>query len=251
MIKKKIQYLLSIILIFWLFSKTFADYWIYYWTDQKYASKIMWNYDVIIIQPYNFNLFKDYKWKKICYLTVWEFDWTKEELNSLWLSWAIVWYNSEWDSFIMNISDISWQSYLIKKENSLKAMWCNWIFLDTIWQDWQETWAISIIKKLKNNWKSWYFVANNAHYIKNQILSYIDAFMFEWFYKDSIKIWSNDDKWLKKISSEYATIHKSTGKPIYALSYAKNNKNKQQIKSKAKFYWFEIIFADYNLTKIY
>jgi hypothetical protein len=53
---------------------TSAEYGIYYWTDNKYAPKTF-GLDTMIIQPYNFDLYKTYTGKKICYLSVGEFDW--------------------------------------------------------------------------------------------------------------------------------------------------------------------------------
>lgn len=236
-----------------LFSFSFAQYWIYYWTSKSYA-KTLFNYDVMIIQPYNINLFKDYKGKKVCYLTVGEFDGTESELESLWLKDAVKWFNSEWNSYMMDMSNSKWQDYLISQENNLKTIWCNWVFMDTIWQDWQEDAWVTIAQKIKQNWSDWYIVVNNWHYIKDRIIDYVDAYMFENFWDKTVKAWSEDEKWLQELSSEYQNIAKTYNKRIFALSYwnpATAIKWWKNVKAKASLYWFEIIFSNLNLTKIF
>lgn len=60
-----------------------ADFGIYYGTDAVYAKRTARAFDMMIIQPYNFNLYANYTGKKICYLTVGEFDGTATELTNL------------------------------------------------------------------------------------------------------------------------------------------------------------------------
>lgn len=242
----------SIMLLTLSISSTFANYWIYYGTNKTYSKTLTW-YDIMILQPYNYNLFKDYTGKKICYITVWEFDWTKDELTTLWLSNAVKWFNSEWNSYLMDMWSKTWQKYLIKKEWELKTMKCDWIFLDTIWQDWQEKEWISIVKKLRANWKDSYIVVNNGHNIKNSIVKYVDAFMFENFWDKTVKAGSEDAKWLDWLSSEYQALAKKYKKRVFTLSYGNpwTSKWGNNIKAKAKTYWFETVFASINLTRIY
>ena len=56
-----------------------AYYGIYYGTDQKMANAT-YGFNIMIIEPYNFNLYKNYTGKKICYISVGEFDGTSDEL---------------------------------------------------------------------------------------------------------------------------------------------------------------------------
>lgn len=250
--KTRDKIIASIVILSLSIGSAFASYWIYYGTNKTYAKTITW-YDILIVQPYNYNLFKDYKGKKICYITVWEFDGTKDELNQLWLSGAVKWYNSQWNSYLMDMSSTLWQTYLIKKEWELKKLKCDWIFLDTIWQDWQEKAWIDIVKKLKSNWKDAYIVANNAHTIKKDIVKFVDAYMFENFWDKTVKAWSEDAKWLDNLSLEYQAIAKKYNKRIFTLSYGNPWTSKwwKNIKDKATKYWFETIFADTNLQRIY
>lgn len=232
-----------------------AEYGIYYWTSQKYANKTV-GFNTMIIQPYNYNLYKNYTGKKICYLSVWEFDWTQSELDSLGLNNAKIWFNSDWNSFIMNMSDSNWQEYLVKEEIKLKNMWCNWLFLDTIWQDWQETWWIEITKKIRENWKDAYIIPNNAHNIRSDILNYVNAFMFENFWELNTKNWSDDAIWLEEQMQEYQKLVKWTNKKLYAISYgnpfvSKNKKWWDKVKNLSIKYWFEQIFTNLHLTNIY
>lgn len=234
---------------------TNAEYWIYYWTSQKYANKTV-GFDTIIIQSYNINLYKNYTGKKICYLTVGEFDWTWEELWTLWLSWAVVWFNSDWNSYIMNMSNSNWQEYLIKEENKLKKKWCNWLFLDTIWQEWQQQGWIEIVKKMRENWKEAYIIPNNAHFIRYDILGYIDAFMFENFWETTTKDWSEDALWLEEQMVGYQKLIKWTNVRLIAISYwnpflTRNKKWWNKVKNLSLKYWFEQIYTNKYLTSIY
>ena len=115
-------------------SFTFAEYGIYYGTSQKVANTTF-RFETMIIQPYNLSLYKEYTGKKVCYLSVGEFDGTSEELSNLNLSTAVIGYNSEWGSYIMNVSDPKWQTYLIQEEQELRTLGCHGLFLDTLWQD--------------------------------------------------------------------------------------------------------------------
>lgn len=235
-----------------------AQYWIYYWTNKSYAKKTSTPFDLMIIQPYNFDLYKNYNWSKICYLTVWEFDWTENELNSLWLSEAKVWVNTEWNSIIMNMANLKWQNYLLQKSNQLKQMWCNWMFLDTIWNDWQEAWWIEVVKKLKNNWPQSIIIPNNPHNIKKEIFNYVDWIMFENYWDFGTKSWSQDANWYNQLSQEYKQEYVDKWKKVYALSYwnpfSTNIKRQNwwlDVLNLSNIYWFELIFWNYNLNKIY
>lgn len=252
--KKLISWILSWILSFSPLIVS-AEYGIYYWTNQKYVTKTLW-FDTMIIQTYNINLYKNYKGKKICYLTVGEFDWTTDELKTEWLESSKIWFNSDWNSFIMNMSDIKWQNYLVKEELKLKNLWCNWLFLDTIWQDWQQKWWIEIVKKMRENWKEAYIVANNAHFIRYDILKYVDAFMFENFWETTTKAWSEDALWLEEQMQEYQKIVKWTKVRIIAISYwnpflTTNKKWWEKVKSLSIKYWFEQIYTNKYLTNIF
>lgn len=232
-----------------------AEYGIYYWTSQKYASKTIW-FNTMIIQPYNIGLYENYTGKKICYLTVGEFDWTADELKTLWLDSSKVWFNETWNSFIMDMSSIKRQEYLIKEELKLKNMWCNWLFLDTIWQDWQQEWWIQIVKKMRENWKEAYIIPNNAHFIRYDILGYINAFMFENFWETKTTVWSEDALWLEEQMQEYQKLVKWTNVRLMAISYWNPfvTRNKAwaikawQLSLK---YWFEQIYTNTYLTNIY
>lgn len=256
---KKIKIIaLTILLSLLTTNLTFADYWIYYWTNKNYVKKTFSKFDLMIIQPYNFNLFKNYTWKKICYLTVWEFDWSENELNNLGLKEAKVWINTEWNSIIMNMSNLKWQNYLLNKSNELKTMWCDGMFLDTIWNDWQELWWIEIVKKLRSNWKNSIIIPNNPHNIKKEIFDYVDWAMFENFWDYGTKVNSEDGLWYKELSAQYKEEFVDKWKVVYALSYWNpfwtnilRNKWWQEVLNLTNNYWFGLIFSDYNLTKIY
>jgi len=236
---------------------TFADYWIYYGTNQSYATKTFSKFDIMIIQPYNFNLYKNYTGKKVCYLTVWEFDGTQEELETLWLSQAKIWVNTEWNSIIMNMSDINWQNYLLSKSNELNQMGCHGMFLDTIWNDGQEAGWIEIVKKLRNNWSNAIIIPNNPHNIKEAIIDYVDGAMFENFWDYGTLENSSDGLWYKNLAQQYKDLYTSKWKPVYALSYGNPYQNTtlkkwgQKVVSLATNYNFQVVFSDYNLTKIF
>lgn len=236
---------------------TQANYGIYYGTNSTYAKSLYSKYDLIIMQDYNYNLFKSYSGKKVCYLSVWEFDGTQTELSNLWLTGAVIWYNSEWGSYIMNMGHEKWVNYLLKRETTLKNMWCHGIFLDTIWQDGYEKQAITLTQKLKTNRKESYIVVNNAHSIKNDIVSYIDAYMFENYWDYGTVSGTPDADWYINLSQEYLTLAKTYNKRIFALSYGNINLNTNMkkraeiVRNLCKKYNFEIIFSNYNLNKIY
>lgn len=117
---------------------TSADYGIYYGTNATYAKRTSETFDMMIIQPYNYKLYANYTGKKICYLSVGEFDGTVTDLTTLGLDGAKIGYNATWNSYFMDMSNLLWQDYLVKKEGELKTMGCDGLFLDTIWQDGQE-----------------------------------------------------------------------------------------------------------------
>jgi len=60
-----------------------AEYGMYYGMDPAYAKRIAATFDMMIIQPYNYDLYMNYPGKKICYLTIGEFDGTAAELAKL------------------------------------------------------------------------------------------------------------------------------------------------------------------------
>jgi len=106
----------------------------------------------------------------------------------------------------MDMSNPKRQDYLVKEELKLKNMWCNWLFLDTIWQDLQEEGWILITKKLRENWKDAYIIPNNAHNIKNEIKDYVDWYMFENFWDKTVKDNSEEAKWLLAKMQEYKNL---------------------------------------------
>lgn len=233
-----------------------AYYWIYYWTNKNYNLSINKNFDYMIVQPYNLDLYNEYKWKKICYLSVWEFDWSDEELTNLWLEDSKIWINEEWWSIIIDMNNQKWLKYIIKKEKELKKLWCNWLFLDTIWNDWQEKWWIKIVKTLRKNWDNAYIIVNNPHNIKLEIANYIDWVMFENFWDIWTKQNTTDSEWYLNLSKEYKEIYVENGKIVLALSYwdpSLKNKNSwwKEVLNLTNTYWFELIFSNYDLTKIY
>lgn len=254
-----IKLFLFIIWLVWIgfISSASASYWIYYWSNATYAKSLFTKYDVMIMQDYNYNLFKNYTWKKVCYLTIWEFDWDSTQLNNLWLSWAVVWFNPDWNSYIMDMWNQTWVNYLLNEENRLKNLGCNGLFLDTIWNTWYETQAVALTKSLKDNWTNAYIVVNNAHDIKNELVNYVDAYMFENYWQYGTKAWTNDANWYNALSLDYQNLAKTYGKKIYSLSYGNVNLNSSMktwgntVVNKCTSYWFEYVIADWNLTKIY
>lgn len=248
---------ISLLINFLLQIITFADYGIYYGTNKNYAQKTFSKFDMMIIQPYNFDLYKNYTGKKICYLTVWEFDWTQTEFDNLGLSESKIWVNNEWNSIIIDMSNKKWQEYVLQKSNDLKKMWCDGMFLDTIWNDWQEKGAIEIVKKLRKNWQKSIIIPNNPHNIKKDIVDYVDGAMFENFWDYGTNEKSSEWIWYKNVSEEYNKLYISKWKPIYVLSYwnpYKNAKMKiwwEKVLTLAKNYEFQVIFTDYDLTKIF
>lgn len=255
--KNIVKIFLTFIWIVMFMNITHGSYWIYYGANKTYAKSLYNKYDLIIMQDYNFNLFKTYTWKKICYLTVWEFDGTSNDLIGLNLTGAQIWENKEWNSIIMDMWNQNWIHYLLQKENNLKNIGCNWLFLDTIWQDGYEKQAIDLIKILKNNWKESYIVVNNWHNIKNEIVDYIDAYMFENYWNNGTIKGSTDWDWYINLSQEYATLWKTYGKKIFALIYWNPNQNIKTkkwgtvVKDLCNTYGFEFIFSNLNINKMY
>ncbi len=233
-----------------------ANYSIYYGANKNYAIKTFTSSDMMIIQPYNFNLYKNYTWKKVCYLSVWEFAGTASWITNLWLDEAVVWTNPNWNSIIMDMWNLKWQNYLVWEEIKLKNMWCNWLFLDTISNDSQKSGAIEIVKKMRANWKDSYIVPNNAHNIKNDINDLVDGYMFEDLWSFWTKVWSADAIWYEQLSSEYAKLV-AGWKKVYALSYndpfVNTNKIKwwNQVLALANKYNFELVFWNSDLSKIF
>ena len=235
-------------------SITSAKYGIYYATNATYAKRTAQNFDMMIIQPYNYHLYANYTGKKICYLTVGEFDGTATELTRLWLDGAKIGRNTAWNSFLMNMSSPLWQDYLLKEERKLKAMGCHGLFLDTIWQDGQEAGWIAITKKLRENWKEAYIMPNNAHNIKKDIVNYVDAYMFENFWDKTVKDNSQEAKWLLTQMQEYNTLKKVSGKWLLAISYGNPFISKiwgEKTKKLAIKYGFEEIYTNEDITTIH
>lgn len=252
--KIKILPIILIWLLVFIPSISSAEYGIYYGANSIYAKRTATTFDMMIIQPYNYNLYTNYTGKKICYLTVGEFDGTTTELKNLWLDSAKIGYNSTWNSFYMNMSSVLWQDYLVKEELKLKNMGCNGVFIDTIWQDGKESGWIAIIKKLRENWKEAYIVPNNAHTIKNEIVNYVDAYMFENFWDKTVKDNSTDAKWLLTQMQEYSILKKNTGKRLFAINYGDPFVSKtwgEKTKNLAIRYGFEEIYTNRNITMIY
>ena len=235
-----------------------AETGIYYWLNKKYNSSLNSNFDYMIIQPYNIELYNQYKWKKLCYLSVWEFDWSNDELINLWLEKSKIWINEERSSIIIDMSNKNWQKYIISKWKELKKLWCNWLFLDTIWNDWQEKWWIQIVKLLKLSWKNSYIIVNNPHNIKNEIFDYVDWIMFENYWDIWTKANTSESDWYFELSKEYKNKYIDNGKKVIALTYwdpTWNNSKKKtwwnDVLDITNKYWFELIFSNYDLTKIY
>lgn len=201
-----------------VFSTVSADYGIYYGTSQTFANKTF-KLSPMIVQPYNLPLYAKYSGPKICYLSVGEFDGTSAELGSLGLSGAVIGFNAEWNSYVMDMGSASWTGYLVKQEFSLKSKGCSGLFLDTVWQDGYENQAVALVKTLRSNWTSANIVANNAHSIKYRIRDSVNGYMFENFWNRGTAASSADGKWYLAEMAEYADLKKNFGKQIYALSY--------------------------------
>lgn len=236
---------------------TYWNYWIYYGTNKNYAKTLYSKYDLIIMQDYNYHLFSKYNGKKICYLSVWEFDGNNESLISLGLSWSKIWENKNWESSIMDMWNQKWIDYVLQKQTDLKILGCDGLFLDTIWQDGYEKEAIDLVKIIKNNWKESYIIVNNWHNIMYDIVDYIDGYMFENFWSYGTIIWTTDADWYIQLAREYEILAKKNNKKIYTLIYWNPNKNLKlkkwwlQVKKICSQYHFEFIFSNSNIDKIY
>ena len=249
---------IKIILLFVLvMSFSYSSFIFYYWDDKNYVDTVLskWrDVDYLVIQDYNFELFKQWPGKKICYLSVWEFDWTKEDLKKLHLEKAVVWYNKEWNSFIMDMGDKKWRKYLKKRLKYLKKLWCDGVFLDTLWQQWQDDKAKWLVKYLRSKWKKWIFIVNNAHNIKFDIVKYVDWYLFENFWDKWTKYCDDDCKWYLSQFKDYKRIKEKYRKLLWAISYWDPDRDKNwynQVIDIANKYWFEVDFGNYDLTKIY
>lgn len=230
-----------------------ADYGIYYGTSQTYANKTF-KLSPVIVQPYNLSLYAKYSGPKICYLSAGEFDGASAELDSLGLSGAVVGFNAEWNSYVMDMGSASWTDYLIRQEALLKSKGCAGLFLDTVWQSGYENQAVVLVKTLRSNWKTANIVVNNAHDIKYRIKDDVDGFMFENFWDRGTVASSSDGQWYVAQMAEYADLKKNFGKKLYALSYGNPFTYAswgKTVRAHANAYGFELVFANANLTTIY
>ena len=75
------QVVLIVAILFPTFS--YAEYSIYYGTTPSYAKRTALIFDLMIVQPYNIDLYTGYAGRKICYLSVGEFAGTTSELAVL------------------------------------------------------------------------------------------------------------------------------------------------------------------------
>lgn len=232
----------------------YSYYSLYYWTDINEAKKTFKS-DIVILQDYNIHLYEKYKWKKICYLTVWEFDGDKKELEQLWLTWSVIWFNERWNSYLMNMGSSQRLQFLLNEANRLKNIWCQGLFLDTIWQDWQEKESVEVVKNIYHFWKDGLIIPNNAHNFKQHINDYVYAYFFENFWDYGTQIGTHTADWYINLFEEYS----KTWKRLLGVNY-KNPKKIiwkdekqwfQQIKKYAKKYSFEIQFSDLHLEYIY
>jgi len=57
--KNKIISLFVLISLLLIPCLTNAEYWIYYWVNSNYSKKTLSKFDLMIIQPYNFDLYKN------------------------------------------------------------------------------------------------------------------------------------------------------------------------------------------------
>lgn len=158
-----------------------ADYGIYYGTSASYAAKTF-KFSPVIVQSYNLALYAKYPGQKICYLSVGEFDGTSAELGSLGLSGAVVGFNADWNSHVMDMGSSAWVSYVLSEEAKLKSAGCSGVFLDTLWQSGQEDSAVALVAAIRSNWPSAFVIANNAHDFKYRVKDYVDGYMFENFW---------------------------------------------------------------------
>lgn len=62
------------------------------------------------------------------------------------------------------------------------------------------------MKRLRENWEKAYIIPNNAHNIKNDIVNYVDAYMFENFWDKTVRNNSSDARWLLGQMQEYNTL---------------------------------------------
>lgn len=250
-------FLILVCLFSFVSEHVYWSYSIYYWVNQKVAKKTFTS-DLVILQEYNFDLYKKYTWKKICYLSVWELDETNDYITLHWLKDAVISKNTEWNSFIMDMNNPAWIEFVLDKEKKLKDMWCDWLFLDTIWQENKEQWGIDIVKKIRDHWYDSYIIVNNAHYIKNEIKDFVDGYMFENFWDYGTVVGSENALWYESLFKDYSSLSLEW-KKLYALNYTnpKNLLSKKKkdwykiIQKKAQIYNFDLIFSSYNLDKVY
>lgn len=241
----------------WSAKYSTSEMGIYYGTDAKVARKLF-NKKINIIQDYNFSLFRGYTGKKICYLSVWESTEDQAILSTLWLDALIIGKNADWWGYIMNMSDEKWQNYLVQKAQNLKNLWCNGLFIDTIWQSDQQSGWIEIIKKLRINWTNAFIIVNNAHEIKETIAENVNGYMFENFWQYWTTKWSTDGNWYVALFGEYLKLWQSW-KTLYAISYSDPSTYKtkalktwwMELSSLAKLYHFSTIYASKDLDNIY
>lgn len=232
----------------------YAEYGIYYGMSATYAKRTAQAFDRMIVEPYNISLYSMYTGKKICYLSVGEFAGTPTELDALRLTSAQVGYNSTWNTYIMDMGNTTWQKYLLASAQKIRSLGCNGLFLDTIWQDGQETGAIAIVRALRAQWPSAYIIPNNAHNIKTQIVASVDGYMFENFWEKTIKTGSADANWLTTQMQEYQTLNKKYNKRLFGIVYGDPFANQtwsNTTKNLALKYGFDMIYANTALSTIY
>ena len=167
---------------------------------------------------------------------------------------AQIGYNPNWNTYIMDMSSATWQQYLLTSAKKLRTLGCDGLFLDTIWQNGQETGAIAIVRALRTQWLNAYIIPNNAHNIKNQIIASVDGFMFENFWDKTIKSGSADANWLTTQMQEYQTISKTYNKRLFGIVYGDPFANKtwsNTTKNLALKYGFGMIYTNTSLTTIY
>ena len=152
------------------------------------------------------------------------------------------------------MSNVTWQKYLLASAQKLKSMGCNGLFLDTIWQDGQETGGVAIVRSLRAQWPTAYIIPNNAHNIKKQIVGSVDGYMFENFWEQSVKVGSADANWLTAQMQEYQTLSQTYNKRLFAIVYGDPFTNKtwsNTTKNLALKYGFGMIYANTALSAIY
>ncbi len=166
--------------------------------------------------------------------------------------------NSSWGSYYVNAGDSLWRDFLKNNptgtDNTLVTKGCDGLFLDTIdtaspWSPWPYRWMVmqmsDLVGWLRQTYPDKYLIANRGLFYfdpglttayEHSIRPYIDADMFESYYKEYDR-----QGWAQKVNNE---ANKPDGFKVIALDYidpAQTSQINQQISEVFSYNWGDYI----------